>query len=61
MFFFLDPLIGDFTMAKAGEPVWYQVRSATLAGRLRVTGGDVYQVLFEAWEGCGWRDVFLGS
>ena len=37
-------------MAKAGEPVWYQVRSATLAGRLRVTGGDVYQVLFEAWR-----------
>ena len=40
-------MAGDFTMAKAGEPVWYQVRSATLAGRLRVTGGDVYQVLFE--------------
>ncbi|CAK9045703.1 Gelation factor (Actin-binding protein 120) (ABP-120) [Durusdinium trenchii] len=40
-------MAGDYTIAKAGEPVWYQVRSATLAGRLRVTGGDVYEVLFE--------------
>ena len=51
-------------MAKAGEPVWYQVRSATLAGRLRVTGGDVYQVLFEAWRvggDVGVEGCFLGS
>ncbi|CAE7464572.1 wif1, partial [Symbiodinium pilosum] len=34
----------------AGEPVWFQLRSATLAGRLRVTGGDRYEVYFEAPE-----------
>jgi hypothetical protein len=44
-------LPGDYTIAKAGEPVWYQVRSATLAGRLRITGGDLYEVLFEAAPG----------
>lgn len=43
-----EELRGDFRRAKAGEAVWFQVRSATLAGRVRVTGGDNYRVLFEA-------------
>ena len=40
------------------------MRSATLAGRLRVTGGDLYEVLFEATlepGGRRWGPVGFGG
>ncbi|CAE7731610.1 wif1 [Symbiodinium sp. CCMP2592] len=54
---------GDYTPAQAGEPVWFQLRSATLAGRLRVTGGDNYEVYFEGplHDPLGVEDQFRGN
>ncbi|CAJ1355481.1 unnamed protein product [Effrenium voratum] len=56
-------MTGLYTPARAGEPVWFQIRSATLAGRVRVTGGDSYQVLFQgpAHDPLSGEDRFDGS